>query len=211
MEEMEVLQKLIRIVPTPEILNHFSDAVKRCRRCLLHKTRSQVVVGDGTPMTDLMLIGEAPGKEEDEQGIPFVGRAGKLLDKILDYTKIDRQKIYITNSVLCRPPDNRNPLFNEEIMACSNRLMCHIYMVQPKIVVAMGRIALQALLGEEIKGPLGEYIEKNDLKLKIGSYEADIIVTYHPSYLLRQPSKKTDAAKHWDKIKERLKCLSKTS
>lgn len=204
MEESVVIKKLLSNISPQSLHDNFSIAVRNCKGCLLHKSRTHVVVGDGNPSADLMLIGEAPGEDEDKAGTPFVGKAGQLLNKILDYVDIRREDTYITNSTLCRPPDNRNPLFNEEIMACNTRLMCHIYMVKPKIVVAMGKIALQALIQQEIKEPLGEYIKKDDLKLKIGEYEADIIVTYHPSYLLRKPSKKVEAAKHWYKIKDML-------
>lgn len=210
---MNTADKLLNIIPKQVIHEIFCEKIKKCRGCLLHKTREKVVVGRGHYHSKLMLIGEAPGEEEDKQGVPFVGKAGKLLDQILDYIGLPKiigsngemHDVYITNAVLCRPPNNRTPLYYEEMMVCRNRLICQIYMIKPKLIVLLGKAAVQSVLQQEnVKESVTYLAEKNNLTLKIDEYSADIMVTYHPSYLLRQPSKKTDAAKHWDKIKSKL-------
>jgi len=195
--------KLLNLISRDDLHDKFQQAVLHCKKCALHRTRQTVVVGKGDPEAEIMLIGEAPGEQEDKCGLPFVGRAGKLLDKMLVHANINPENLYITNTVLCRPPNNRNPLFDEEIMACHNRLMCHILMVRPKIVVAMGRVALQALIGDpDMNEKMKDLVGKTDFNLKIDDWNVDIFVTYHPSYLLRQPSMKEVAEQHWVMVKQ---------
>lgn len=188
----------------------FVQAASRCDKCLLCDQVTNKVVYDGSVHAPLMLVGEAPGAEEDQRGVPFVGKAGKQLDKILEHYKIDRSKdVYICNTVMCRPPDNRNPLFEEELMMCNNRLMGQIYLVRPKLIVALGKQALRGLLCKEVDGALQPWIDKGmgnngDLHIRVGDLEIPLMVTYHPAYLMRQPSQKTEAAKHWEAITHRL-------
>jgi DNA polymerase len=194
----------------PKELLHkmFIGAACRCEKCLLSKSRQNIVTYDGDINAPLMLVGEAPGADEDESGTPFVGPAGKQLDKILEHYKLRRDKdVYICNTVMCRPPDNRNPLFEEELMACNNRLMCQIYLVRPLLIVALGKQALQGLLCKEIDGKLQPWIDKgmsNDISIRFDDLKIPLMVTFHPAYLMRQPSQKTQAAEHWNAITSRL-------
>lgn len=204
---MDIPNKLLSSIPKKILYEeYFYKAAIKCKKCILHKTRKNVVVGNGNIDAKLMLIGEAAGEEEDIKGIPFIGKAGKQLDKILEYVKLDRNyNLYITNSILCKPPNNRHPLFNEEIMACNTRLLCQIYIIKPKIIVALGRAALQALLQrEKIEETISELFAKDDLSLTIDDLSVKIIPTYHPSYLLRKPKAKKEAAKHWEYIKKKF-------
>ena len=161
--------------------------VEVCTRCALHQGRTQTVFGVGNRRADWMLIGEAPGFEEDRKGEPFVGRAGKLLDRMLSAIHLDRTQVYITNTVKCRPPDNRNPR-PEEIMECEDYLQRQITLIQPKIILALGGVAANALL--RCDTPVGR------LRGRIHQLEdtdIPIVVTYHPAYLLRSPQQKRAA------------------
>ncbi len=157
----------------------------KCRRCSLYETRTNVVFGVGDPNAEVMLVGEGPGENEDLQGEPFVGRAGKLLDDMLKIIGLDRAKnIYIANMVKCRPPKNRDPL-NTEQEACMDWLRGQFELIKPKIVVCLGRIAATALIGGEFK------ITKDHGKW----YEKDGVLyfaLYHPSALLRDPGKRPE-------------------
>jgi DNA polymerase len=150
-----------------------------CVRCRLHESRSSVVFGEGNPNADLMVVGEAPGQEEDRTGRPFVGQAGKLLDLLLLTAGFQRADVYICNVLKCRPPNNRNPL-PDEVEHCSSYLQGQIDTVAPKALIAVGKFAAQALLqSEESIGRLrGQMREFRGIPL---------IVTYHPAYLLRSP------------------------
>ncbi|MFK5969624.1 MAG: uracil-DNA glycosylase [Candidatus Marithrix sp.] len=153
-----------------------------CTSCELHKTRTQTVFGVGNHNADLMLIGEAPGAEEDVQGEPFVGRAGQLLNAMLYAINLTRDDIYIANVVKCRPPENRNPN-NNEMASCNNFLHQQISLIKPKLIVAVGRISAQHLL--DTTTPIGK------LRNQQFSYDnIPLIATYHPAYLLRKPSEK---------------------
>ncbi len=153
-----------------------------CTNCDLHKTRTQTVFGIGNRNADLMLVGEAPGAEEDAQGEPFVGRAGQLLNAMLYAIKLTREDIFIANVIKCRPPDNRNPN-NNEMASCNNFLQQQIELIKPKLLVAVGGVAAQHLLDTTTPiGQLrGQQFKYNDIPL---------IATYHPAYLLRKPSEK---------------------
>jgi DNA polymerase len=163
--------------------------VAACTRCKLHESRTQTVFGVGNPNADWMIIGEAPGAEEDRRGEPFVGRAGKLLDEMLQAAGQGRESVFIANILKCRPPNNRDPE-PAESAECRRYLERQIELIQPKIILAVGRIAAHLLL--ETDTPVGRlrgtthYLDKTPL-----------IVTYHPAYLLRSPSQKR---KSWDDL-----------
>ena len=161
--------------------------VAGCTKCALHKTRTQTVFGVGDENADWMLIGEAPGAEEDRLGDPFVGQAGKLLDNMLAAIELERgANVYIANVLKCRPPGNRNPE-PDEVAKCTPHLTKHIELIQPKLILAMGRFAAQTLLNTDasiasLRGKLHRYAG------------VPLIVTYHPAYLLRSLP---DKAKAW--------------
>ena len=161
--------------------------VAGCTRCKLHKTRTQTVFGVGSQTADWMIIGEAPGAEEDRRGEPFVGRAGKLLDEMLRAVKLSRDTVFIANILKCRPPNNRDPS-TEEAASCRSYLVRQIELISPKIILAVGRIAAQHLL--ETDAPLGTL---RGQKHKLGDGQVPVIVTYHPAYLLRSPTQKRKA------------------
>ena len=164
-----------------------------CTRCLLHKTRTQGVVGVGPQRTDWMVIGEAPGAEEDRRGEPFVGRAGHLLDAMLHAIGLNRgTNVYIANVLKSRPPGNRDPK-PEEVAACLPYLMRQIALLQPRLMLAVGRIAAQNLLNTDM--PLGRLRGKVH---HFGELNTPLIVTYHPAYLLRTPA---DKRKAWEDLK----------
>ena len=165
-------------------------AVSSCTRCGLHKTRTQTVFGVGDENADWMLIGEAPGAEEDRLGDPFVGQAGRLLDNMLAAIGLSRRKnVYIANVLKCRPPGNRNPAL-EEVAQCSPHLLKQIELIKPKLILAMGRFAAQTLLGSDASIA--------SLRGKVYRYEGvPLIVTYHPAYLLRTLP---DKAKAWEDL-----------
>ena len=185
---------------TKPITNHGSDDnlsiieknVEDCKKCSLHKIRDNIVFGDGDSSADLMIIGEAPGREEDKAGKPFIGRAGKLLNSFLSSINLDRESIFITNTVKCRPPENRNPS-EAEIQSCSGFLDRQIDIIKPKVLVLLGKIAANRLLNQD--KPISELRLK---KFFIEKYNIPIIVFYHPAYILRSPSQKT---KVWDDLK----------
>ncbi|MDJ0700649.1 MAG: uracil-DNA glycosylase [Woeseiaceae bacterium] len=171
------------------------DAVSRCTRCELASSRTQTVFGVGNPQADWMIIGEAPGAEEDRRGEPFVGRAGKLLDEMLRAVGQAREQVFIANILKCRPPNNRDPK-PDEAASCREYLDAQIAQVKPRIVIAVGRIAAQNLLGSD--APVG--------RLRSRVHDLDgvpLVVTYHPAYLLRSPSQKQKA---WDDL-----CLAMTT
>jgi len=165
-------------------------AVSGCTKCALHTTRTQTVFGVGDENADWMLIGEAPGAEEDRLGDPFVGQAGKLLDNMLAAIGLSRgQNVYIANVLKCRPPGNRNPT-PEEVEQCSPHLLQQIGLVKPKLIVAMGRFAAQTLLKSDASIA--------SLRGKVHTYAGvPLIVTYHPAYLLRTLE---DKAKAWEDL-----------
>ena len=154
----------------------------QCVACRLHETRTKVVFGVGNPAARLMFIGEGPGRDEDLQGEPFVGRAGQLLTKIIEAMDYERSDVYIANAVKCRPPQNRDPQA-DEVAACRHFLMRQVALVQPEIIVLLGRSAVGAVL--ELSAPLsrlrGSFRDWNGTK---------VMCTYHPAYLLRNPSAK---------------------
>ncbi|MBN2028981.1 uracil-DNA glycosylase [bacterium] len=160
-------------------LNELKEAIQDCQKCPLSETRTHLVFGCGNEHANLILIGEAPGRDEDLQGEPFVGRAGQLLDKILAAIGFQRKEIYIGNILKCRPPNNRDPL-PEEIALCMPHLMKQIDIIQPKIILALGRISAQTLL--KTSASLGQ-LRSETLDFK----GIPLMVTYHPAALLRNP------------------------
>ena len=163
------------------------DAVAGCTRCPLHQTRTQTVFGVGNPAADWMIVGEAPGQEEDRRGEPFVGRAGKLLDEMLRSLGLDRESVFIANILKCRPPNNRDPAA-DEAASCREYLERQIDLVSPRIILAVGRIAAQQLLGSD--DPVGRMRGRQHY---LGDRGLPVVVTYHPAYLLRSPSQKRKA------------------
>jgi DNA polymerase len=169
-----------------------------CSRCKLHTLgRKQVVFGVGNPQADLMFVGEAPGADEDIQGEPFVGRAGQLLTKIIEAIDLKREDVYIANVIKCRPPGNRNPE-PDEVEQCEPFLFRQIDVIKPKVIVALGKFAAQCLLKTE--APISS-IRGKEFKYR----DAILIPTYHPAYLLRNPSAKRDV---WEDMKRVRAILS---
>ncbi len=158
--------------------------VAGCEMCPLHATRTQTVFGVGSHSAQWMVIGEAPGADEDRQGEPFVGRAGQLLTEMLRAAGFKRDDVYIANILKCRPPNNRDPKL-DEVNACSSYLLRQIELLQPKLILAVGRIAAQRLLNtDETIGRLRGNV------YRFGSTSVPVVVTYHPAYLLRSPLQK---------------------
>ncbi len=158
--------------------------VSDCTLCELHKSRTQTVFGVGDENADWLLIGEAPGSEEDKQGEPFVGRAGQLLNNMMKAVGLDRDKVYIANILKCRPPNNRDPK-PEEVLCCEKYLQQQINMIQPKLILALGRVAAQNLL--KLTTPIGRMRGK---QFEYGETKIPVVVSYHPAYLLRSPREK---------------------
>jgi len=171
-------------------LDEFHRLICECQKCPLGKTRNNFVFGVGNPQADIVFIGEAPGEKEDLLGIPFVGRAGKLLDKILSAIKLSRDDIYICNVLKCRPPNNRNPL-PIEVEKCEPYLINQLKIINPKLIVSLGRVSACTLLktNKSLK----------DLRNQQFKYAGiDLLVTYHPAALLRNPNYKKPA---WEDFK----------
>ncbi len=180
--------------------NELEDACLSCEKCPLCKTRTKVVIGIGNRNADIMFVGEAPGADEDMQGIPFVGAAGKHLDKFLASLGINRDDVYIANILKCRPPQNRDPL-PEEQDVCIAYLREQVKLIKPKIIVCLGRIAAMRLIDPEFR------ITKMHGKIyKRGAFY--ISAVYHPSALLRDPSKNEDMYKDLKSIKKLLEEIS---
>ncbi|MBC8214564.1 MAG: uracil-DNA glycosylase [Candidatus Marinimicrobia bacterium] len=175
-------------------LVEYSNQISDCEKCSLHSIRTNFVFGVGNPSADIVFVGEAPGKQEDLLGEPFVGRAGKLLDKIIAAINLTRDDIYICNVLKCRPPDNRNPN-TSEVEQCEPYLKTQLKIIEPKLIVALGRVAAKTLLKVDL--PLGE------MRKQSYSYEGiDAIVTYHPAALLRNPAFKRPCWEDFQKIRD---------
>ncbi len=169
--------------PAPD-WTELQTSVAGCMRCPLHQSRTQTVFGVGNRDADWMIIGEAPGAEEDRRGEPFVGRAGKLLDEMLRAVGLDRSTVFITNILKCRPPSNRDPAA-DEAAACRGYLERQIELIKPRLILAVGRIAAQQLLHTD--SPLGRLRGR---AYSLNNGQVPLVVTYHPAYLLRSPSQK---------------------
>ena len=161
-------------------------SILNLKNCDLKKQAKNIVFSDGNPKSKIMLIGEAPGANEDQEGLPFVGRAGMLLDKMLAAIKLDRKNVYISNIINYRPPDNRRPT-EEEIKQYLPFISKHIEIINPKILVLLGSTAMNALIGKDvvISKMRGKWFEK-----KFGNCKTSVIITFHPAFLMRQPAQK---------------------
>ena len=167
-----------------DLLGDLQKVVTACVKCKLAKTRTQVVYGVGNPNADLMFIGEAPGRDEDIQGEPFVGRAGQLLTDIIKAMQLTRNDVYIANVIKCRPPENRNPE-PDELDECRPYIRRQVDLIKPKVIVTLGKFALQSLTEKSygITATRGKWLEWNGIR---------VMPTYHPAYLLRTPGAKKD-------------------
>lgn len=188
-ESRESFQLLI------ELRNDIGD----CTRCKLHLGRSHIVFGAGNPQARLMFIGEAPGMDEDIQGLPFVGRAGQLLTRIIKAIDLEREDVYIANIIKCRPPQNRSPQ-PEEIETCVPFLFQQIDIIKPEIIVALGSFAAQRILNTKlpISSLRGRFLKFKDIK---------VMPTFHPAYLLRNMNKKREVWEDMKLVREELKDL----
>ncbi|MGH9314490.1 MAG: uracil-DNA glycosylase [Vicinamibacterales bacterium] len=180
-----------------DVLTALRDEIGDCTRCKLHRLgRRQVVFGVGNPNAELMFVGEAPGHDEDVQGIPFVGRAGQLLTKIIEAIGLKRDDVYIANVVKCRPPENRNPE-SDEVATCQPFLFRQIQAIAPRVIVALGSFAAKTLLATE--APISR------LRGRVYDLEgAQLVCTFHPAYLLRSPERKRDTWEDMKKVKALL-------
>ena len=171
---------------TAENLEKLKKSISNIKNCELKKSATNVVFSDGNPKSKIMIIGEAPGSNEDQEGLPFVGRAGTLLDKMLASINLDRKNVYISNIINYRPPENRRPT-DEEINRYLPFIKKHIEIIAPKILVLLGSTAMNALLGNDlvISKVRGQWIEK-----EFGQCKTSMIVTFHPAFLMRQPTQK---------------------
>jgi len=183
-----------------EDLSSIRAEIGECTRCRLHRLgRRQIVFGAGNPHAALMFVGEAPGYDEDLQGIPFVGRAGQLLTKIIEAIDLRREDVYIANIIKCRPPENRNPE-PDEVATCEPFLFRQVEAIRPRVIVALGKFAAQALLKSQ------DSISR--LRGRVYSYGgARLVATFHPAYLLRNPAAKRDA---WEDMKVARGLLAET-
>ena len=175
-----------------------ASRVAACRACGLCETRTQTVFGVGNRNAELLVIGEAPGADEDREGEPFVGRAGQLLNRMLAAIGLPRQQVYIANILKCRPPGNRDPR-PEEVLRCQPYLMRQIELIGPRLILAVGRISAQTLLGTNL--PLGRLRGR---WLELGPRSIPLRVTYHPAYLLRSPDQKARAWEDLTAVARRL-------
>lgn len=172
------------------------DDIGDCTRCKLHKGRHTIVFGDGSPKAELVFVGEGPGADEDAQGLPFVGRAGKLLTQMIEAMGLQRKDVYICNVVKCRPPENRTPE-KDEVSTCSPFLLRQLDVIAPKVIVCLGSVAAQTLLetNRGISHYRGEWLDFRGRKL---------LATYHPAYLLRNPGAKGEVWKDLRKVMSAL-------
>ena len=180
-----------------ETWEELENSIINCNKCKLYKRRKNIVFGTGNKDADLMFIGEGPGSDEDRLGEPFVGRAGKLMNLAFQTIGLNREEVYITNIVKCRPPNNRNPEA-DEALGCINYLRNQVILVKPKIIVLLGSIALKNILGQEygITASRGRWIEKKQIKY---------MPTWHPAALLRDETKKIDFIKDLKLVMEEYK------
>ena len=180
-----------------ESLQMIREDLGDCQRCKLSSMRTHIVFGDGAPDADIMFVGEAPGEAEDQQGLPFVGRSGQLLTKMIAAMGYNREDVYIANVLKCRPPKNRDPE-SDEIVACRSFLFRQIIAIDPQVIITLGRPAIQLLL--DTKEPLSKFRGMFQFFQNI-----PVMPTYHPAYLLRSPSKKKDAWEDLQKVMTTIK------
>jgi DNA polymerase len=178
------------------LLQLLRQEIGDCQRCRLHQSRTTLVFGDGSPAARLVFVGEAPGYDEDQQGLPFVGRAGRLLDQMIAAMGMQRSEVYICNVVKCRPPQNRNPSA-DEVAACSPFLFRQIEAIQPRVVCLLGNYATQTLLQTTLN--ISQLRGKDRYWRGI-----PVVATFHPAYLLRNPAQKASV---WSDLKRVLELL----
>jgi len=198
-ENVNAIQQLLQEKSTADVkMRVLKDSIiADCKRCKLCKTRTNIVFGSGNINADLVFVGEAPGAEEDKTGEPFMGRAGKLLTKMIEAMELSREQVYICNVVKCRPPENRNPE-PDEIAECEPFLKAQLAIMKPKVIVALGRFACQCLSRSE--SPI------STLRGVWTHYEGiPLMPTYHPAYLLRSPSKKKEVWEDLQAVMLKLK------
>ena len=185
-------------------LGTLKKSILNLKNCNLKKKAKNLVFSDGNPSSKVMIVGEGPGANEDIEGLPFVGRAGQLLDKMLQAINLDRTKVYITNVVNYRPPENRKPT-EKEILRYLPFLVKHIEIIKPKILVLLGSTALNSILGSEkvISKARGIWVTK-----QIGSWKTNVIASFHPAYLMRQPDQKKHSWVDLKMIKKKLEDLN---
>ena len=187
-DSLTAVTDLSAVASLEALRTHIGPACTRCKLCTLG--RRQVVFGVGNPAADLMFVGEAPGSDEDAQGVPFVGRAGQLLTKIIEAIELRRDDVYIANVIKCRPPGNRNPE-PDEVVQCEPFLFRQIDLVRPRVIVALGKFAAQSLLRTDT--PITR------LRGRVHAFRgAQLVPTFHPAYLLRSPDKKRET---WEDMK----------
>jgi uracil-DNA glycosylase len=191
-------QAIIPLTPIAALEAVRVDIGPECSRCKLHRLgRKQIVFGVGNPSADLMFVGEAPGADEDQQGIPFVGRAGQLLTKIIEAIDLQREDVYIANVIKCRPPGNRNPE-PDEVESCEPFLFQQIDVIKPKVIVALGTFAARALL--RTLDPISR------LRGRVYDYRgAKLVPTFHPAYLLRNPASKREVWEDMKRVRDLLR------
>ena len=186
-----------------EKLEKLKQNIQSIKNCNLKKSATNIVFGDGNTNAKIMILGEGPGAQEDAEGIPFVGRAGKLLDKMLNSINLNREKVYISNVVNYRPPENRRPT-EEEIARYLPYLKTHIEIINPKILILLGSTALNTIIGNEevISRARGKWIQK-----EIGKIKPWIIASFHPAFLMRQPEQKKMAWIDLKMVRDKIKSL----
>ena len=169
-----------------ENLERLKKSIDAIKNCSLKSSATNIVFSDGNPKSKIMLVGEAPGSNEDQEGLPFVGRAGALLDKMLDSINLNRKNVYISNIINYRPPENRRPT-EEEVNRYMPFIKKHIEIINPKILVLLGSTAMNALIGNDIviSKARGRWIDK-----EFGNCKTSVIITFHPAFLMRQPAQK---------------------
>jgi len=172
--------------PKSKKLQELKDSISKIKNCQLRKSSTNIVFSDGNPDAKIMIVGEGPGANEDLEGVPFIGRTGELLNKMLLSINLDRDNVYISNVVNYRPPENRNPT-EEEIARYLPYLIKHVEIINPKILILLGSTALNTIIGNDkvISDARGKWIEK-----KIGSCNTLVIASFHPAFLMRQPDQK---------------------
>ncbi len=191
-------ESVAAVVSKQEAFDMLLAKAEKCQRCALYKTRNKLVFGDGSLSAEIMFVGEAPGRDEDLAGIPFIGAAGQLLSKIIAAMKLERKDVFITNVLRCHPPGNRNPS-PEEVVSCKPYLMQLVEIIKPKVICTLGKFAAHTMLN--VTNPIsrlrGNFYDFNGIKL---------MPTFHPAYLLRSPH---DKKLVWDDMKKIMKYLIK--
>ena len=201
-EKLKFLSLLgVEFVTRESSVLSLEEIILNCQKCPLAQTRTHVVPGEGNLNAELMFIGEAPGRDEDMQGRPFVGRAGQLLTKIIHAMKFQRDEVYITNIVKCRPPSNRNPQ-GTEIASCKDYLLAQIELINPKVIVTLGKVAADFFIRSSLgmTALRGDFHDFDNIK---------VMPTFHPSYLIRNEGNKNLKKMVWEDMKKVMAFLGK--